>query len=219
MRKSRTRETKKTMARALVCGFLLTAVWGMFPFAASCAGLPEHVVRLHVIANSDSRSDQAVKEKVRDAVLLEAAKWYGDADTMEEASSALCVHLEALQEAANEALRENGVQEKAVVRVTEQYFTTREYERFTLPAGTYRTLLVTIGEGKGKNWWCVVFPALCLPAAEERTDTVPAEPDRPSDVLSALPEAQRDVVENPGQYKIKFKAVELFEELKRWLTG
>ena len=209
MRTRRTREKKKTMARALACGFLLTAVWGMFPFAASCAGLPEHVVRLHVIANSDSPGDQAVKEKVRDAVLTEAAKWYGDAATMEEASSTLCVHLEALQEAAERTLRENGAKEKAVVQVTDQYFTTREYESFTLPAGVYRTLLVTIGEGKGKNWWCVVFPALCLPAAEEK----------PADVLSALPDSQRDVVENPGPYKIKFKAVELFEELKRWLAG
>ena len=218
MRKSWTRKTKKAMARALVCGFLLTAAAGMFPFAASCAGLPEQVVRLHVIANSDSRSDQAVKEKVRDAVLLEAAKWYGGAATMEEANSALCVHLEALQTAANEVLWKNGIKDKAVVRVTDQYFPTREYEDFTLPAGTYRTLLVTIGEGKGKNWWCVVFPALCLPAAEERTDTVPAELARPNDVLSALPKAQRDVVETPGQYKIKFKTVELFEELKNWLA-
>ena len=128
---------------------------------------------------------------------------------MEEASASLCVHLEALQAAANETLRANGAREKAVVQVTDQYFPTRDYESFTLPAGTYRTLLVTIGEGKGKNWWCVVFPALCLPAAEEK----------PTDVLSALPESQRDVVEHPQRYKIKFKAVELLEELKRWLAG
>lgn len=214
MRNRWTAETKRTMARALVCGFILTAVAGMFPFAASCAELPENVVRLHVVANSDSPEDQAVKMKVRDAVLSEAAKWYGDAATMEEASGALCVHLEALQAAAERTLRENGAAEKAVVRVTDQYFPTREYESFTLPAGTYRTLLVTIGKGKGKNWWCVVFPALCLPAAEERVGVA-----QPNDVLSALPESQRDVVENPQRYKIKFKAVELFEELKRWLTG
>lgn len=203
-------ERKKTVFRAAFCGFVLAAVWGMFPFAAACAELPEHVVRFHVIANSDDPADQAVKEKVRDAVLTEAARWYGDATTMEEASGLLCVHLEALQAAANETLRANGVQDQAVVRVTDQYFPTRNYEGFTLPAGTYRTLLVTIGEGKGKNWWCVVFPALCLPAAEA---------DQPSDVLSALPETQRDVVEHPQQYRIKFKAVELFEELKRWLAG
>ena len=214
MRNRRTAETKKTFFRALVCGFLLTAAAGMFPFAASCAELPDHVVRLHVIANSDDPADQAVKEKVRDAVLLEAARWYGDAATMEEASSILCVHLEALQAAAEQALRENGVKDKAVVRVTDQYFSTRDYESFTLPAGVYRTLLVTIGEGKGKNWWCMVFPALCLPAAEEKTETA-----RPDDVLSALPESQREVVEHPQRYRIKFKAVEWFEELKRWLCG
>ena len=68
-------------------------------------------------------------------------------------------------------------------------------------------LLVTIGEGKGKNWWCVVFPALCLPAAEEK----------PEDALSLLPESQRELVKNPQKYKVKFKAVELYEELKKWL--
>ena len=219
MRNGRTVKTKRTVARALVCGFILTVIAEMFPFAASCAELPENVVRLHVIANSDSPEDQAVKEKVRDAVLLEAARWYGDAATMEEASGALCVHLEALQAAAERTLRENGVRDKVIVRVTDQYFPTRDYESFTLPAGTYRTLLVTLGEGRGKNWWCVVFPALCLPAAEERTDSALTEAARPSDVLSALPETQRDVVENPQRYRIKFKAVELFEELKRWLTG
>lgn len=205
--KRMTGETKRTLCRAAVCGFLLAAVFSMFPFAASCEELPQNVLRLHVIANSDSAEDQRVKLKVRDAVLTEAAKWYGDDSTMEEASSTLCVHLEALQAAADRALLENGSMDRALVQVTEQYFPTRNYETFALPAGKYRTLLVTIGAGAGKNWWCVVFPSLCLPAAGESSE----------ELLTALPESQREVVEHPQRYHIKFKAVELYEELKKWL--
>ncbi len=200
-------EKKRTVLRAIVCGFLLAALASLLPFAASSEELPQHVVRLHVIANSDSERDQAIKLKVRDAVLKKAEPWIRGAETMEEANAALCVHLEALREAANEALRQNGALETAQVQVTDQYFPTREYDAFSLPAGKYRTLLVTIGEGKGKNWWCVVFPALCLPAAEEK----------PEDALSLLPESQRELVKNPQKYKVKFKAVELYEELKKWL--
>lgn len=195
--------TRRTLAKSLVCGFLLTIAAVFFPFAASCEELPQNVLRLHVIANSDSPEDQAVKLKVRDAVLREASRWYEDARTMEEANSAVCTHLESITAAAREVLLENGVRQTAAAEVTEMYFTTREYENFSLPAGKYRTLRVTIGSGEGKNWWCVVFPALCLPAAEQRQD----------DVLAALPDSQQELVKHPGKYRVKFKAVEWYQEL------
>lgn len=197
---------KRTLGRALVCGFVLAAAAGWFPFAASCETLPENVVRLHVVANSNSAGDQAVKLKVRDAVLEEASRWCGDAKDREQVNAALCVHLDSIRQAAEEALRENGVSDRVSVQVTDQYFPTREYEEFSLPAGTYRALRVTIGEGRGKNWWCVVFPALCLPAAGDREEA-----------LSILPEGQREAVTHPQKYRVKFKAVELYEELRAWM--
>lgn len=196
---------KKLLGRALACGFLLAAVGSWFPFAASCAELPQNVVRLHVVGASDSAEDQAVKLKVRDAVLAEAAKWYEKTDSMEEASAALCVHLEAIQKAGERALLENGSRDGLSVRMGEFYFPTRDYGDFSLPAGKYRTLRVTVGEGRGKNWWCVVFPSLCLPAAEDR------------EALALLPGDQREIVEHPQKYRVKWKAVELYEELKKWL--
>lgn len=202
-------EMKRTLMRALACGFVLTLLASFFPFAASCAELPRNVVRLHVVANSDSEEDQAVKLKVRDAVLEEAAKWYGGAGTMEEANAAVCTHLQSIQAAADRALAENGSGDTAVAQVTDMYFDTRNYEDFSLPAGKYRTLRVTIGEGKGKNWWCVVFPALCLPAAEQRED----------DVLGNLPEQEKEIMEHPQKYQVKFKAVELYQELCKWFEG
>lgn len=200
-------ERKKLLGRALLCGFVLAVLASFFPFAAACGELPENVVRLHVIANSDSEEDQAVKLMVRDAVLEEAAHWYGGAQTMEEASSLLCTHLETLGDTARETLREQGMDYSAKVEMTEMYFSTRDYGSFRLPAGQYRTLRVTLGKGAGKNWWCVVFPSLCLPAAGETQE----------DLLLTLPESEREIVENPEQFEVKFKAVELWEALRDWL--
>ena len=197
----------KLLGKALVCGFVMAVIASFFPFAAACGGLPENVVRLHVVANSDSEEDQSVKLLVRDAVLEEAAKWYGGAQSMEEASSQLCTHLQSLGETARTTLAENGMEYSAKVEVTEMYFSTRDYGTFRLPAGRYRTLRVTLGEGQGKNWWCVVFPSLCLPAAGEEQ----------SDLLLSLPESEREIVENPEQFQVKFKAVELWESLREWL--
>lgn len=199
-------ERKKLLGRALVCGFVMAVVMSFFPFAAACGSLPENVVRLHVIANSDTEEDQAVKLMVRDAVLEEAAKWYDGAQTMEEASSLLCTHLESLAQTARETLAQQGMEYSANVQMTEMYFSTRDYGTFRLPAGRYRTLRVTLGEGKGHNWWCVVFPSLCLPAAEGSEE----------DALLTLPESEREVVENPEQFEVKFKAVELWEALREW---
>lgn len=197
----------KLLGKALVCGFVMAMITSFFPFAAACGGLPENVVRLHVVANSDSEEDQSVKLLVRDAVLEEAAKWYGGAQSMEEASSQLCTHLQSLGETARTTLAENGMVYSAKVEVTEMYFSTRDYGTFRLPAGRYRTLRVTLGEGQGKNWWCVAFPSLCLPAAGEEQ----------SDLLLSLPESEREIVENPEQFQVKFKAVELWESLREWL--
>ena len=84
---------KRLLGKAMACGFALAVIASFFPFAAACETLPQDVVRLHVVANSDSEEDQAVKLLVRDAVLEEAARWYGDASSMEEASAVLCTHL------------------------------------------------------------------------------------------------------------------------------
>ena len=117
----------KLLGKALVCGFVMAVIASFFPFAAACGGLPENVVRLHVVANSDSEEDQSVKLLVRDAVLEEAAKWYGGAQSMEEASSQLCTHLQSLGETARTTLAENGMEYSAKVEMTEMYFSTRDY--------------------------------------------------------------------------------------------
>ena len=193
---------RRLLGRALVCGFVLAALCSFFPFAAACGQLPRDVVRLHVVANSNGAEDQAVKLLVRDAVLEEAARWYQGAGSMEEASSQLCTHLQSIAGAARQVLGEQGVGYSATAQMTEMYFPTRDYGDFRLPAGRYRTLRVTLGEGAGKNWWCVVFPSLCLPAATQE------------EALLTLPEGERQVVEGGQEVQVKLKAVELWERLK-----
>ena len=198
---------RRLLGRALVCGFVLAALCSFFPFAAACGQLPRDVVRLHVVANSNGAEDQAVKLLVRDAVLEEAARWYQGAGSMEEASSRLCTHLQSIAGAARQVLGEQGVGYSATAQMTEMHFPTRDYGDFRLPAGRYRTLRVTLGEGAGKNWWCVVFPSLCLPAATQE------------EALLTLPEGERQVVEGGQDVQVKLKAVELWESLREWLRG
>lgn len=198
---------RRLLGRALVCGFVLAALCSFFPFAAACGQLPQDVVRLHVVANSNGAEDQAVKLLVRDAVLEEAARWYQGAGSMEEASSRLCTHLQSIAGAARQVLGEQGMGYSATAQMTEMYFPTRDYGDFLLPAGRYRTLRVTLGEGAGKNWWCVVFPSLCLPAATQE------------EALLTLPEGERQVVEGGQGVQVKLKAVELWESLREWLRG
>ena len=198
---------RRLLGKALVCGFVLAALCSFFPFAAACGQLPRDVGRPPGGGNSNGAEAQAVKLLVRDAVLEEAARWYQGAGSMEEASSQLCTHLQSIAGAARQVLGEQGVGYSATAQMTEMYFPTRDYGDFRLPAGRYRTLRVTLGEGAGKNWWCVVFPSLCLPAPTQE------------EALLTLPEGERQVVEGGQEVQVKLKAVELWESLREWLRG
>ena len=160
--------------------------------------LAEKLVRLHVVANSDSPSDQAIKLRVRDAVLAAAEPVLGSADDPEQA---LAAELPALECAAAEMLRALGREESVSVTLQNERFPTRDYETFSLPAGVYRTLRVTIGAGEGHNWWCVVFPPLCIDAAEQEK------------AIDAMEEADRGIITEAEGYEIKFRLVELWGEL------
>ena len=155
------------------------------------------------MADSDAPADQAVKLKVRDAVLKEAAPWYEGAQSRAQAESAIQAHLPDIIQTANQTLRANGFAPNAQAKLCDTYFPTRTYGSMALPAGTYRALQITIGSGEGKNWWCVVFPALCLPAAEP-TD----------EALLPLTPAQRELVEHPEEHRVAFKVVEWLEYLR-----
>lgn len=172
--------------------------------------LSDRVVRLHVLANSDTEEDQALKLKVRDRILSYTEPLLeGSADRL-EAEGLLRGRLLELERIANEEVRANGYQYPVSVWLEDTVFPTREYEGFTLPAGKYLALRVIIGEGAGRNWWCVVFPPLCAAAAAE----VPA-----AALEAGLTQEQVGLIteENSG-YVLKSKLVEFWRGLEARLS-
>ena len=143
---------------------------GTFSLLRDRQTLNRGLVRLHVVSASDSEADQALKLRVRDAV-LECVDSLGDPQTVEEAKALLEANLPAITEAANRTL--DGL-DTATVTLCREAFPIREYDSFTLPSGVYESLRVKIGQAQGRNWWCVVFPSLCIPATGENIDSVAA---------------------------------------------
>lgn len=173
--------------------------------------LAERVVRLHVLANSDGEEDQELKLLVRDRVLARATELLTQAGNRAEAESLLRRELPELEALAARELRANGCDYPVTAELTDTEFPTREYDGFTLPAGEYLALRVVIGEGAGRNWWCVVFPPLCTAASAE----VPA-----AALAAGLTEDQVGLItEEDRGYVLKFKAVEWWEELRARLEG
>ena len=158
---------KRLMILALIAGaFYLGSVY------ADKVELQSQVLRLHVVANSDNAEDQAVKLKVRDALIAELSPLLDQVDSKEEAQALIGDMLTRLEEVANEVLESSGFSQQAKVTLDRENFDTRVYDTFSLPAGIYDSLRVTTGEGEGQNWWCVVFPSLCVPAATEQVEDV-----------------------------------------------
>lgn len=171
--------------------------------------LSQKLIRLHVVAASDSAHDQAVKLSVRDAVLAQA-------DTLmrgkQDARAALANGLDSLAQAAQTRLTELGEEKTVTVRLGKERFPTREYDTFALPAGVYESLRVTIGEGAGHNWWCVVFPSICLTASMDELELAAQTAGLTQGELRLITGEEKGFV-------LKFRALELLEKLKAFLTG
>lgn len=123
-------------------------------------------LRLHIIANSDSDEDQALKLKVRDAVLEATGELFAEVSGKTEAVAAAEYSSDDIKIIAENIIAQEGFDYEVQIEVTKMWFETRSYEGFTLPAGDYDAVRIIIGEGEGKNWWCVMYPALCIPGAE-----------------------------------------------------
>lgn len=190
---------------ALLLAFGLTLTAGVWA-SASEGALADQVLRLHVVANSDSEEDQTLKLLARDAVLELASQLLDGVSDRARAEEILSAHLDELAQAGAEALSAQGCAERVTAEIADQWFPTREYATFSLPAGQYRALRITIGAGAGRNWWCVVFPPLCLGAVTE-----PAEA-----AMEVLPEGERALIVGESEgYVLKFKLLELWNEWRR----
>ena len=153
-----------------LCLLLVVSVW-MWGLIRDRQYLDQKLIRLHVVANSDSEVDQDIKLRVRDAIVDSLYAGMADIGDVQAAKAYLQENLGKIQCIANQTLEAAGVDSRAVVTLCRETFDIRKYETFTLPAGVYESLRVTIGEGQGRNWWCVAFPTLCMSATAEGFET------------------------------------------------
>lgn len=197
---------------ALLLGVAVAALTGVW-LDRSQADLADRVIRLHVLANSDSAEDQALKLRVRDRVLEEAARYFVPGASLEETRETVTAHLPDLAGAAAEQVAREGYRYPVTVSLADQvWFPTKEYADFALPAGRYTALRVEIGAGAGQNWWCVVFPPLCLGAVSETAAQTALSGGFSEDQVSLI------TGEDQG-YVVKFRAMELWEQFTHWLGG
>lgn len=164
----------------------------------------ESTVRLHVLANSDTEFDQNLKLKVRDA-LLETVNDF-NSDSKDEAVKNIENNREELIEIAKTVIKNEGVDYEVDIVIGEEIYPTRYYEDFALPAGEYTSVRVVIGEGKGQNWWCVLYPPLCTASAIEYEEDVYVETGLTKDQYNLITSNES------GEYKIKFKLLEIASE-------
>ena len=205
----------KTLRRwelALLLGVALAALAGVW-LDRSQAALADQVIRLHVLANSDSEADQALKLKVRDRVLETASDYFVPGTTLEETRAVLTEHLADLAAAGADQVAQEGYRYPVTVSLEDNYwFPTKQYTDFALPAGEYTALRVVIVEGDCQNWRCVVFPPLCLGSVSETAAQTALSDGFTQDQVSLI------TGEDEG-YVVKFKAIELWEEFQHWLSG
>ena len=157
---------KKLLKRIAIC-FLIVVLWWLCTLLADRLTLRQGLIRFHVVANSDSTADQAIKENVRDAVLASIQDDIRKIADIEEAKDYLTENLPKLQNLVDHTLQELGYDGSSSITLCKEAFDVRHYATFSLPAGVYDSLRIVIGEGMGKNWWCVSFPTLCIPATSE----------------------------------------------------
>ncbi len=188
---------------SVAVGLIVSLIFSVFSFGADCNNIRDNIVRLHILANSDSEKDQAVKLDVRDELLRSGSELFGGSVTPDIAQAVLENKKDELIAVANKTLKEKGFEYEAKVYFVKEYFATRSYENFTLPAGEYSAVKVVLGDGEGKNWWCVMFPPLCLPAAVK---------NEPVDIYIGKNGAE--IVNNYPEYEVRFKIIEVYEGIK-----
>lgn len=180
---------RKSIKRVSIC-FLLACFFWAGMLIADRRRLHEELIRLHIVANSDSVADQTIKMQVKDAVADSLRDALKDVSDVEEAKRWIADNLSFIQDIANETLALAGSNDNALVSLCEEAFDTRFYETFSLPAGTYNALKITIGDGDGKNWWCVAFPALCIPVTAEDFEAAAAGAGFPESLSNTLIQKQ-----------------------------
>jgi len=196
--------TEKIILTGFISAILISGTVNIVSSGRKLDQLRNSVLRLHILANSDTEKDQNLKIKVRDA-LLESGIFEGD-DSLEEAERTARENIPEIKRLSEKVLRENDCFSPVRVSVTNMDFDERVYGNITMPSGNYHTLRVEIGSAEGHNWWCVMYPPLCIPVACSVTDDVSAEE-------SYFDDSELDMIYHPKKYRVRFAVWDTFKAL------
>ena len=192
----------------VLVGTVFFLIVGLLPVHGE-SQIYDSVVRLHVLANSDSEEDQALKLQVRDAVLEITEPLLADCSDRDEAETVLRANLDLIEATARETVRNAGLEDTVTVEFDEESYPERTYDSFCFPSGTYLSLRVSIGEGEGHNWWCCLFPPVCRAAASVPT----RDAEQAFIAVGLTPDQYKIITEsNSGVYRVRFKILEMIEK-------
>ena len=195
---------RKAFNISLICALISCIMLSMVGFKNSCNEMYDNIIRIRIIANSDSKQDQELKIRIRNAVLEGSNELFESATSYEDAVLITEENLDVLLQIAEDTVQEYGYDYDVSLELREEFFDTRVYDDFTLPAGEYKTAVFTVGEGKGENWWCVIFPRVCVGACSGKLE-------------DSVSSKSSNYAYNAKSYVIKFKTVEIFEKVKKYL--
>lgn len=192
----------KSFRLAICFGLVCAIMLSMSRFDTLCDELRNNVFRLHILANSDSGEDQVLKLKVRDAVLNLSEDCFKNCSDSAQAINCAEMNIDKFKTAALNVIKENGYNYDVQIDIEPSYFENRRYDSFMLPAGEYMALNIKIGEAKGKNWWCVMFPQVCIGASKG--------------IESGVSKESAELANKPDNYELRFKTVEIYEDIKKY---
>lgn len=187
--------TSAILAAGLLSAILINSIYGFIRDVTALDHLRSSVLRLHILADSDTAGDQWLKLQVRDAV-LESGIFTG-CTSLSDAQKTAARNLGRIENIAENTLRHYGCTLPVKACVTDMHFTERTYGDMTMPAGDYKAIRILIGSAQGHNWWCVMYPPLCLPAACDAVDDEAA-------VEEFFTEKENDILYQPGKYRVRF---------------
>lgn len=187
--------------------FIISFIYIIHPYLENQAkkGFKDEIIRFHIKANSDREEDQALKLKIRDSILKEMEEKFKDTKSLDESREIIEENMMAMKSITEKVIEEEGENYSVAVTLGQDNFPTRKYGNLVFPAGEYETLLITLGEGRGQNWWCVMFPPLCF---VDITHSVAYNLEKELGVT--LEEEEEE-----PKLKLRWKIVEIIKKMKK----
>lgn len=186
---------------SILFGLIAAILMSFFGCLKQTENLEKNVLRLHILANSNSKEDQNVKLKVRDEILknFDFNTYNNDVN---KSKQKIRNELKDIEAVAKKTLEKEGFEDDVKAKLEKTYFNTREYKDFSMPAGVYDALRIEIGNARGKNWWCVMVPSMCVPAASEKQKAI-----------NTFNDSEKDLITKGSKTEIRFKAIEIFKNI------